>query len=193
MSQRRQRKRGLIALAILPLSCLSIASLVGGRSEEGPPPGQGMSRNLEPIHEHPRHGRLGQPLMLSRGNVRLVITPTRLVDPLAVGAADRAVGGYDGRFVGLEVRTTNVGPESYGLSAEEVNLLTARNNAALPTHLVKAGDCLNEPAADVGPVRPASTTTACYPFEAERGEGLENVRIVVSDGGGTATGIWSLR
>jgi hypothetical protein len=180
-------------LGLLLILSLSIASLVGGRSDERPPPDTNMSRNLKPVHEHPRRGQLGEPLMLSRGDVKLVITPTRVLDPLNVGAADLAVGGHDNRFVGLEVRTTNVGHKNYGLSAEDVKLLTARNNAALPTDLVRAGDCLSESAADPDPVVPGSTTTACYPFEAERGEGVKETRMVVTDGAGTTTGIWSLR
>jgi hypothetical protein len=135
-----------------------------------------MSRNLKPVHEHPRRGQLGEPLMLSRGDVKLVITPTRVLDPLNVGAADLAVGGHDNRFVGLEVRTTNVGHKNYGLSAEDVKLLTARNNAALPTDLVRAGDCLSESAADPDPVVPGSTTTACYPTRASSTHPIRGTR-----------------
>jgi hypothetical protein len=186
-SQTRRRKKGLVALGLL---FIVFASLVGGRPNKRPPLDTDMSRNLKPIHEHPRHGRLGQPLMLSRGDLKLVITPTRLLDPLDVGAADLAVGGHDSRFVGLEVRTTNVGQESYRLSAEDVKLLTAQNNAALSTDRVKTGDCLSEPGADLDPIAPASTTTECYPFEVERSEGLKEMRMVVTDGAGTATGIW---
>lgn len=128
--------------------------------------------------------------MLSRGGVGVILIPTRVLDPLAPPPGRRRESSAESRYVGLELRATNLGHDPQEISAENLSVITTQRNRALEVAPGSAGGrCRGRSAFDLTRIGPASTKTACFAFEVETGERLKDVRIAV----GEAVGVWSLQ
>ena len=186
--RRLARKGGVIVFAMAGAALVVSLFVTAGPSDRVGPDRQTIP-GLQLDDESPRIGRLGEPLLLSPSDGGLMFTPTRVLDPLALPFDTRPEGSAESRYVGLELRATNLGQATHDLTPGDLSLITSRGNRAIRVDPANAGGwCKHRPGRDLIRIDPASTKTACYAFEVEAGERLTDMRIVL----GEAVGVWSL-
>lgn len=129
--------------------------------------------------------RVGDSLTLDGTDVRMRVTVLDVIDPVSGGNFDEP----NGRFVGVRLRLTNVGDQSYSDSPSNGATLVTRGDEQADPTLLTDGDCSSS-FSSMAKIAPGSSRVGCIAFDVPSGVGPKTFQFTLNSGFGDQTGEW---
>ena len=156
---------------------------------EATKPGFEDASDIVSVHRKQPPPGIGSTQRASGNDTDLSVKLIGVLDPLSAGQYDTPDAGK--RYVGIQIRVTNVGDAHYDDSPGNGSEIIGDNDQQYDTTIVSEGPCGGDFQSDLK-LAPDAVRVGCIPFEIPTGVGLSKFQFTMDSGFADDTKEWDL-